>query len=44
MPAWGKQLSDEDLWQVVSFLKRSDALPPAVAGELKKERQNDSKR
>ncbi|MBI1762210.1 MAG: cytochrome c [Acidobacteria bacterium] len=22
MPAWGRQLSDEDIWQVVAFLKR----------------------
>jgi mono/diheme cytochrome c family protein len=44
MPAWGRQLSDENIWQMVSFLKRLDALPPAVAAEWKKERRGDSKR
>src|SRR5262249_55487623 len=26
MPAWGRQLSDENIWQVVAFLKRLDSL------------------
>lgn len=35
MPAWGRQLSDEDIWQVAAFLKRLDSLPPAVAAKWK---------
>jgi mono/diheme cytochrome c family protein len=27
MPAWGRQLSDENIWQVVAFLKRLDSSP-----------------
>src|SRR5262245_48766976 len=40
MPAWGRQLSDEDIRQVVAFLKRLDPLPPAVAAEWKKGRHS----
>jgi len=40
MPAWGGQLSDEDIWQVAAFLKRLDALPPAVTAEWKKGHHN----
>jgi thiosulfate dehydrogenase len=29
MPAFGKTLEDEQLWQVTLFLKHMDALPPA---------------
>jgi mono/diheme cytochrome c family protein len=28
MPVWGRQLSDENIWQVVAFLKRLDSLQP----------------
>lgn len=38
MPAWGSLLSDQDIWQVVAFVKRIDALPPAVEVEWKKAR------
>jgi mono/diheme cytochrome c family protein len=38
MPAWGRQLSDEGIRQAVTFLKRLDPLPPAVAAEWKKGR------
>jgi thiosulfate dehydrogenase len=40
MPAWGKQLSDEDIWRVAAFLKRVDCLPPAVTTEWKKGRRD----
>jgi mono/diheme cytochrome c family protein len=30
MPAWGEMLSDEQIWQIVSVLKRPGDLPPAV--------------
>ena len=33
MPAWGGMLSDEEIWQVVSVLKISHDLPPAVEVE-----------
>ena len=35
MPAWGRLLSDEDLWRVVSVVKRLDSLPPAAEASLK---------
>jgi mono/diheme cytochrome c family protein len=38
MPAWGRQLSDEDIWQVAAFLKRIDSLPPVVTAEWEKGR------
>lgn len=38
MPAWSRQLSDEDIWLVVGFLKRLGSLPQAVTAEWKKER------
>ena len=28
MPAWSAVLSDDDIWKVVAFIKRSDKLPP----------------
>lgn len=30
MPAWGKVLSEQDMWNVTAFLSRVDRLPPAV--------------
>ena len=36
MPAWGKALSDEDIWKVTAFLSRVDKLPPAVREYVKK--------
>jgi mono/diheme cytochrome c family protein len=36
MPAWGKALSDEDIWKVTAFLSRLDKLPPAVQEYCKK--------
>ena len=30
MPAWGKLISDGDLWKVTAFLKTINQLPPAV--------------
>lgn len=36
MPAWGKALSDEDIWKVTAFLSRVDKLPPAVREYAKK--------
>ena len=42
MPAWGRQLADEDIWQVAAFLKRLDTLPPTVAAEWKKQRRRES--
>ncbi|HXG94176.1 MAG TPA: cytochrome c [Blastocatellia bacterium] len=35
MPSWRNMLSDEGIWQVVSFVKRINALPPEVGAELK---------
>ena len=29
MPAWGKTLSDQQIWQLALFLKHMDKLPPA---------------
>jgi thiosulfate dehydrogenase len=36
MPAFGQTLSSDDAWKVSMFLKRMDALPPAVVAEWKK--------
>jgi mono/diheme cytochrome c family protein len=36
MPAWGKALSDQDIWKVTAFLSRVDKLPPAVQEYCKK--------
>jgi mono/diheme cytochrome c family protein len=36
MPAFGQTLSTDDAWKVSMFLKRMDALPPAVLAEWKK--------
>jgi mono/diheme cytochrome c family protein len=30
MPAWGKSLSDQDIWKVTAFLSRIQKLPPKV--------------
>ncbi|MGA8154168.1 MAG: cytochrome c [Terriglobales bacterium] len=30
MPAWGKALSDQDIWKVTAFLSRIQKLPPKV--------------
>jgi mono/diheme cytochrome c family protein len=30
MPAWDGILSDEEMWKVIAFIKRSDKLPPEV--------------
>jgi mono/diheme cytochrome c family protein len=36
MPAWGKALSEQDMWKVTAFLSRVDKLPPAVQDYWKK--------
>jgi Cytochrome C oxidase, cbb3-type, subunit III len=36
MPAWGKALSEQDIWKVTAFLARVDKLPPAVQEYCKK--------
>lgn len=35
MPAWGKVMSDEDLWKITAFVKNVDQLPPAVEQQRK---------
>ncbi len=35
MPAWGNMLSDDDIWQIVAVLQRSEHLPTAVEAEWK---------
>jgi mono/diheme cytochrome c family protein len=30
MPAWGKAISDQDIWKVTAFLSRTEKLPPKV--------------
>jgi mono/diheme cytochrome c family protein len=34
MPAWGKTLSDTQIWQLVTFLSNIEKLPPAAAQKL----------
>ena len=41
MPAWGKMLADQDIWQVVAVLRKLNSLPPAVETSLK-EHHNES--
>jgi mono/diheme cytochrome c family protein len=36
MPAWGKTLSEQDMWKVTAFLSRLEKLPPAVQDYWKK--------
>jgi thiosulfate dehydrogenase len=36
MPAFGKTLSDTQIWQLALFLKNMDKLPPAAEAEFKK--------
>ena len=33
MPAWDGVLSDNEIWTIVTFIKHSDRLPPAVQSE-----------
>jgi len=33
MPAWGKVMSDDDLWKITAFVKSINQLPPAVEQE-----------
>ncbi|MGH9453870.1 MAG: c-type cytochrome [Terriglobia bacterium] len=36
MPAWGKLLSDDQIWQLTAFLSRIEKLPPSVDQEWKR--------
>ena len=36
MPAWGKTLSEPDIWKITAFLTRLEKLPPAVQDFWKK--------
>ena len=36
MPAWDGILSDEEIWKIIAFIKRSDKLPPAVQSAWQK--------
>jgi mono/diheme cytochrome c family protein len=35
MPAWGRLLTDQDIWQVVALLRRLNSLPSAVETSFK---------
>ena len=35
MPAWGSELSDQDIWKIVTFLSHMEKLPPAVEEQWK---------
>ena len=37
MPSFGRTLTETQIWQIATFLKHMDALPPAVAMQWKKE-------
>ena len=39
MPAWGKTLSENEIWQVVTFLGHIGKLPPAAQKELEPQTQ-----
>ncbi len=34
MPAWGRQLKDDEIWKIAAFLSRIDKLPPAVQAKM----------
>ena len=34
MPAWGNIMADSEIWQIVTFLRHLDNLPPSVQQEL----------
>ena len=36
MPSWDGVLSDDDIWKIVAFIKRSDKLPADVESEWRK--------
>ncbi|HVO79958.1 MAG TPA: cytochrome c [Terriglobales bacterium] len=36
MPAWGRTLSEQDMWKVTAFLSRIEKLPPGVQDYWKK--------
>jgi len=36
MPSWDGVLSDDDMWKIVAFIKRSDKLPADVEAEWRK--------
>ena len=36
MPAWKQALSEQEIWQVTTFLSHMDKLPPQVSAEWKK--------
>jgi thiosulfate dehydrogenase len=42
MPAWGKILNQQQAWQLTTFLKDMDKLPPDVATEWKKMAEVDA--
>lgn len=42
MPAWGRILSDRQLWQVTAFLERMDSLPASVAEQWKIEARDSA--
>jgi hypothetical protein len=35
MPAWNPTLSEQEIWQVTTFLSHMDKLPPQVSDEWK---------
>jgi len=34
MPGWGRLLSDDEIWRIVTFMRKPDSLPDSVTGEL----------
>jgi mono/diheme cytochrome c family protein len=35
MPAWKQTLSEQEMWQVTTFLSHMDKLPPQISDEWK---------
>ena len=42
MPAWGKILNQQQVWEVTTFLNRMDKLPPEVAAQWRAVAQSGS--
>jgi mono/diheme cytochrome c family protein len=43
MPAWGRTLSDDQIWQIVVFFDNMHRLPPAAQKVFEPQQRTDTK-